>query len=388
MTLLVALEGEPVPWSASALALSMALLSRFTRDEALAAGALALGAAPLWVHTALQGPIWGALLGGGALGLLYLARPALPSALPLGLLGVGGVLAVRQLAASYALEAAAGQALGLALAGLVLAGVTAGARREASCSGPLGVVGALGLLVSALSLRGPVQDADGVERLAARGTLRWQLDALAERPTLGLHALGLDPGFHALALRLWPAVGPGALLDAGWWPERAPLSPERRLILAERLDARGQGGRALRLLRAGRSDPEVRWQHELLARRLGSGGEWSGPAPEGVPALPGELPLSWGYFTDGARALDLHASAPLDGLSLELVGTPCEGAPAVWVGVDARPPAHLEVPARPAWVSLDLPLAAGPHRLTVRFDEDRQAGSCDRNVWVMGLRGG
>ncbi len=391
LTVLAAAVGTPVPWVASGLALLAALVGLRVRQDTFAAGLLVVGAAPIWTASAVapDGGKGSGLLAGvlalGAAGLLWLARPALPRALPWALLGAGAVLGSRQLAASLALPEALPTALGMALAGLTLAGLCAGARRGRAQSAGLALAGLIGLTRAGLALQAPPEDASDVAEAHALGVLRVHEAALALDPELARMALAVDPVGHGLALRLLPRAGADALLDLGWRPERAPLDPALRLSLAERLDARGEGGRAARVLRAGRADPEVAWALELQLRRLGRGGSWTGAAPPDVPVLPGEMPLFWGFFTNGERLLDLHAAKDLAGLRLELVGTSYEGAPRVLIGVDDRAPERVTVEGKPTWVSFDVPLRAGPHRLRVVFDEDRAGPGGDRNVWVMGI---
>lgn len=385
------LLGPAVPWSAAALALLTAALAVALRARApLAAALLALGAAPAWTAAAVLGAAGeptGLVLLAGAVSLLALGGGALPRALALGLVGLGALLALRQLAAGLALPAAASSAPGLALAGLALGGLVSGARPAPACLLGLALLGLGGGLRAGLAAARPPADEAGLEEAARLGVLRMHQEALAARPELGLRAIALDPEDHGLALRLLPRVGEDALLVAGWRPEGAPLAPERRLALAARLEARGEGGRAIRLLRPGRADPRVAWTLELYRRQVGEGSAWAGPAPAEVLALPGATTLDWGFLANGERALDWHAERPLRALRLELIGTPLDGAPTLEVRLDDGAPRVVEAPARPSWVEVSGPLGAGPHRLRVRFDNDRADERGDRNAWVLGLAG-
>lgn len=391
-TALAAGLGPPLPWPWLGLALAAplgALLATRAAQAPLAAALLAVAGAPLWIGAGSAGGLLGASV--CVLATLSLLGPTgTARALPLALVGLGAVEGARQAIAAGTLSAAAAQAAPLALAGLAAGGAVAGALSGVRRSpGLLGLAlllaaGIQGARLWPLASRVP-PDAAAVEETWRAGLLRRHLDGVAADPRLTDAALALDPGWHALALAAAPTRGFAALLEAGWAPEGAPLSGEQRADLARRLDEDGQGGRAARLLAAGASDPLVAWRLGLQRRLLG----WSDAPlvapPTGVLRLPGERTLDWRFDTNGQRTLDLHADVPLAGLELSCRGTAWQGAPSLLVGLDRPPLVRLTVPVEGGTVALPGPVAAGPHRLIVAFDNDRAGEGGDRNVAVSRL---
>lgn len=406
VTLLAGLAGPPVPWTVSAVALLAALAGAAMRRPALqpiAAGLVALAGAPFWVsavgassseYARIPVLIAAVLLLGVLTRQENREARALPRALPWLLLAVGLVEASRQAAASLILPAAGAGALGLALVSVALAGEVAGARRAGASLLALAVVGGVGLGRAGLASRGTPTDAEQVRAAAALGVLRGHADALVSRPALALEALRADPTLHGLARALLPSTGPEALLATGWHAEQAPLSPEERLLLAEALDAAGEGGRAVRVLRPGRKDPEVAWRFALMERQIGRAVEWQGDPPAsllGAPPetwrLPGRVALSWVFLSDGARILDFHVTEPLGALSLEARGQPLGGPAQIEVRLDHAPPVVLSLPETAAALPLAGALATGPHRLRVSFINDLHTAAGDRNAMVNALIG-
>lgn len=397
VALAAGLAGPLLPWTVSALALLGAAGAAALRSEAarpFAAGLVALAGAPLWLSLGGAGSPLGAraLTAASALVVLLTCQPIVPRKLPWIVLLLGLVEAGRQAAAGQTLPAALPGAAALALAGLGLAGATAGAARGRPQILALAVVGVVGLGRAGQAARAAPSDVTEVHHAAALGVLRLHADALAATPALALEALRADPGQHGLALALLPTTPLDALLATGWRAEQAPLDPVQRLALADALDALGEGGRAVRVLRPGRADPEVAWRHALMERQIGRDNPWEGPAPASLLArptanwrLPGRVDLGWTFLSNGARTLDFHAEGPLGPVSLEARGQPLDGPAEIEVRLDHAPPVVLKLPEAPAQLPVAGSLSAGPHRLRVRFLNDAQSALGDRNAQVTAL---
>ena len=406
VTLLAFLAVPLQPWTVSAFALGAAVSAAALRrpsQRAFAVGLVALAGAPRWVGAVGPALAWSPwVVVGGATLLLGLSRTRslltrqyfLPASLPWLVLAVGLVEAARQAAAGLQLEAAGRSAGWIALIALSLSGEVAGARRARSSVLALGLVGLLGLGRAGLAARATPSDAGGVRSAAALGVLRLHAEALAARPELGLEALRADPTLHGLALALMPSLGPQAVLETGWHAEQAPLSPAQRLSLAAALDAVGEGGRAVRVLRPGRADPEVAWRFALMERQIGRAVDWEGPPPPSLSvadpsgwAVPGRVELGWMFMTNGAQTLDFHAMSALTGLSVEARGQPLNGPAEVEVRLDHAPPMRVALPEVTAALPITGALAAGPHRLRVSFVNDLSTETGDRNAVVIALIG-
>jgi endoglucanase len=92
------------------------------------------------------------------------------------------------------------------------------------------------------------------------------------------------------------------------------------------------------------------------------------------------------------RALKIWSTATASGtvssratrrITVRARGEQCAGAPRMVVAVDGRTALSVSVGST-QWsdFAADLPLADGPHALTVRFDNDYRSTTCDRNLLV------
>lgn len=386
-TLGVSVAASPVHWRISAFALGLAAVAGWCRRwPSFAAAVLAMGAAPLWLSAGAQGRFATPLVATVATALLILARPTLPSALPWVIAALGGLEAGKQALSGGALAGATALALPLLVGGLTIAGVAAGAR---ACPWTCLALGLGGLWNGALALDAattPPTDPAAARCAVDLGVAFVHLDALSADPALGLSALGADPRWGALAERLLPQTGPQPLLATGWEPESTALGRRDRLAVATLLDAGGEGGRALRLLRHAGDGPGVAWTRDLLSRSQGLSVESDAEAPPGVPHLPGAVTLSWEFYQNGVQTLDFQADTPLRAVSLEVLGVAYRGVPTLLVAVDGRPPVRITAPEGAGTVRIDgQTLARGPHRLRVRFDNDLVGADGDRNVNVRAL---
>ncbi len=371
MTLGAALAGQPLHWRAGLLALSAGLVSRWLPAPA-AAGLLALGAAPLWISATDALP--GALLLPLAAVLVLLHRDGLPRAVPPLLLALTAVEALRLWLLVEALPPSAGLAGALLAGGVAVAGaasVSPGRLPAAS----LGLSGGLTLCLALAAWLQPPGTPAAVQRAASFGVLTHQ--PLPEGD-LALVALAAAPGWHALAMTLPPEEA----LAAGWRPAGAPLEAPERIALARLLERESRGGEGLRLLREA-SGPTLVWWRVLFERLQGGEPGWSDAAPpEGLALwrLPGDLDIGLTLSQTSVTELLIHADRPLDAVGLSLSGEWFEGPPELEIILDDRVRA-VQVAEHRQRVSLG-PVAAGPHRILLRFLNDLQGSMGDRNIFV------
>ncbi len=389
LTLLSA-SGPPLPPLALVGVGALALIVGVAAPRPLASRFLTIGALPLWLSAAgLVGegspsPLIQAVFAALCLVLLGLGL-AQPEGRRLRLLLLAGGL-VLGLRALLAPGAPAGIPIAGSLGLVVLAGgASLGLPSSAARPASLALLLAVGLRLLAMAdLARPPTDTDDLHRARAAGLLAHHAAALASSPALGLEALRLDPTNHVLALALLEApLDPETLLDAGWRPEGASLTAPHRRAIGLSLERRGRGGEALRLLWAGRSDPQVAWTFALLQRDQGHEPTVDAPrqAPADTPRLPGRLDLHWALLTEGARSFDLELDEPVQGIRVEGRAEPCQGPAELELRVGARIE-RLRLPEAVGTVQLDWPLAPGPQRLHLAFREDLVTEDCDRNLWV------
>jgi len=361
---------------------------------------LAVAAAPLWVAAGGPGSQLGpapeapGVLGAAVLALALVLAVAGRGGLPRGLrrvLLVGGlVLALRAFIVAPELAQEPGLGGLLVLGCLLVAGVAAapGAVGEGKAAALALSVSAGLVLARSVPAWSQVPQSAGQVRIAARlGRLDRVLPALVARPALGLAAVAAVPEDLVVGQALLPTLHAQVLVDAGWQPGGAGLPPDQVVALALALDRRGRGGEAARLAWRARTNPQVAWTYALLARDQGAAQAAelvlaTARPPAGTPTLPGQLALDWAFLHPGSRTLDLQVDQALAGLRLATRGEAFEGPPVLWVSVDADAPVALSLPEGPAWVPLARPLAPGPHRIRVRYHEDRDTPGGDRNAWV------
>ncbi|RME20119.1 MAG: hypothetical protein D6798_21235 [Deltaproteobacteria bacterium] len=393
-TLLTAASADILPLAASLAVLGAAAVgSRWP----LAGPVLAVIAAPLWLQAAgvsgsLQAPTSPAgIVGASVLGVaLVLAVAPRPGRTLRGVvLGLGLVQALRMWLVQDEVPGAPPLAGPLFVATVLVAGAAAvPARRRRRAAAVLACAALVHLGRGGWRMGSVPESSEDVRRLARTGGLARHLDRLVARPALGLAAVAADPLAPRPALDLLPVVGPQRLVDVGWRPGSAPLDPADRCALARALERRGRGGEALRLLRRDGNAPEVAWTRVLLARVQGlpqADDDW-GTAPPGTPHLPGAVRLSWSLLANGARQLDFHLDRDVPALYLDVRGQAHRGPPRLWVTVDAGEPRRITPGPTVSTVAIAGPLAAGPHRLRVVFDNDLADADGDRNAWVDAVR--
>ena len=361
---------------------------------------LAVTAAPLWLAAAgpsgLLGPAPTPAATGGAvvLGLAVLLAAAGQGGLPTGvrriLLLTGLVLALRAFLVAPELARDPGLTGLLALGTVLVGGVASapGGRGE-------GRLAALALAVAALIVLGrsrtswtatPTTTAQ-VQQLARLGLLAPAVPVLVSHPALGLAAVSAAPDEQEVGRGLLPSLGPEALVDVGWQPRAQGLRSNQVVDLAQALDRRGRGGQALRLAWQGRQAPQVAWTYALLARDQGAPEAARAVLnralpPAGTPTLPGRIDLDWTFLKPGSDSLDLQAQQRLGGLHLAVRGQSWQGPPVLWVELDAGPAQAFPLAEGSSTLALDQPLEPGPHRLTIRYLDDRDSAEGDRNAWV------
>ena len=180
------------------------------------------------------------------------------------------------------------------------------------------------------------------------------------------------PDRDEAALRL----GWAAALDQGWRPHRADGVV---IDVARALEAAGRGGEALRLLARHPREGDVDALRALLERLQGKPVRWKG-APLG-PMLAHGLPVDLSFTTDGWRAFEFTTPAPVAALHIDATGTDYEGPPVLAVTLDAMPARTWAVDGAQTF-TLEGPLEPGPHRLGLRYTNDRADPGGDRNVVV------
>lgn len=365
----------PVHWRAGLAALLLGLVSvALSHRQRLTAGLLALGAAPLWLAAADSHP--GGLLLVLTAPLLLLHRSGLPAAVPWLILAVAGVEAGRLWLVVPALDGAAALAVPVLLGGAAVA-ASAAAPPTRLASGALVLSGSLLCAGSGLALRGPAQTAEAVQAASEWGVLRYQpLPPASLRP----EAITADPTWHAVAM----SIPLDAALEAGWRPAGAPLEPADRIAAARQLERTGRGGEGWRLL-YGRREPALQWWQSLFARLHGHPKPWSGgAAPAEALTLPDEHDLGLVLAQTGTTEILLHATSDLR-LTLTLSGEWYEGPPELEVVLDDA--AQTIQVSRTRRLHDLGSLSAGPHRLLLRFLNDLQGQTGDRNIIVHSLVG-
>ncbi len=340
-------------------------------------GLAVLASASPWLALALAG--WG----------LWRSRRGVGAAV---VLALGVILGLKQVASSLALPAAIQTAsvpvsAACSVAAAWLAAPHAGGRSLAMVLGCLGtlVAGQLGWAWAAPT---------SMERLARAqhiDAVHLFYDGLVKRGRGGGCALVIDsacPGDPALLEALVRAVpnrdeaalalGWSAALSLGWRPQRAA---GHAVDVARALESAGRGGEAYRLLSRHPRAGEVDGFMSLMERVEGATVDWHGG---GIgPLVPGVIELDEELATNGEVVLEFTATGALGDSALALEGSSFEGAPRVTVHLDARPSIERAVDG-----AVTVPLGAlepGPHRLTVRFDDDRVGAGGDRNVIVRTL---
>jgi len=375
--LLALLASPHTPWSPAPLLLLVALLSRW--EPRL----LRLGVVALW---AAAGPEagWPFLVGALVLGALRWSRVGT------GLVVLALLLAARQGFAARELPAALEVVPGLVVV-LVYAACGWSAASPARRPGPLpelpwlgtaALAAAGGILLLRVALAVGAPDAlEAARRVHAVGLLHARLN---EDPGARLALVAADPDRDEAA-EAWLAGdarrSPDTLLAVGWRPQRPSIDP---VDLARRLEQRGRGGEALRLLRRYPREGAVDWWRALLERTQGEAVGWRGGVASEVARLPGRLSLDLRWDRNDYLALPVHLGAEVDRFVLEGGGTAYRGAPSIEVKVDAGPVRQWSLDG-PSRLELPGPHAAGPHRIELRFASDRLGPDGDRNVWIDAL---
>ncbi len=343
----------------------------------------ALAAAMTW-GLATRGAGW-PVLGAYVLVAALRLRSAEPTQrrIALALVVMGVALAVKQQVAATVLPVPRSYPSGAWALLVCLASATAvvAARPgRASAVGPIVVSIVLFVRLALAAL-----EADPARRLEAA----WRINAVPvvyDGLVAGLCLPSCDREGEALARALIVAapdrdeaallIGWDAALDLGWRPARA----EGVVIeVARALEARGRGGEALRLLARHPRDGEVDALRTLLERLQGKPVRWKGALLG--PVLADGVPLDLTFTTDGWRAVEFTTNAPATVLHLDAVGENYEGSPVLWVTVDAEPTREWAVDGAQT-LTLDRPLEPGPHRLGLRYTNDRADAGGDRNVIV------
>jgi hypothetical protein len=357
-----------LPWYAAPVGLGFAALAAWDRHWIWSA----LGATLFWT-AAGAGPA-GAFVLAAAVGLGALRWRTLSTVV----IATGLALAVKQHAAATQLPEALAVVPWLLVTSVGSAGAVSaarGGRREA-----LGLALASAVVLARLAL---VWSVDGAARLVAAERLNavpLVYDALAADADLPLAAalVRAAPDRDAAALRF----GWARALDLGWRPARA----EGVVVpVARSLEARGRGGEALRLLARHPRVGEVDALRALLERLLEVPVRWRGAALG--PTLPGGFPTDLVFDTNAWAAVEFTATQALSGLMIDGEGAAYEGAAVLEVRLDAREPVSWALDG-PATLVLAGPLAPGPHRVGVRFVNDRVDAGGDRNARVLRVRTG
>jgi len=366
LTLLAAVLAAPIDWRAALLCGLAPLGARSPRW-------LAVCAAPLWAAAVLGGHPLAALL------LVWAAAHLPRTWLGGGLLLAGGLLALRGWLLLGVVPLAASATAPLLLVGLVLGGLASGTPRGRAPAAAL-LLAAVGLGLGALQ----AHRATAVGHAALSDAVGWGLrpatpEALSDR----LWLLREVPDAHEAALE----VPLEAALGMGWRPEGAPLEARERITAARWLEAHQRGGEAQRLLRRG-GDPLSRWWHTYLVRASGRSVAFAGEVvPDAASRWPEEAGSATALVFNQTRTIPLHLSAPVRGVEVVASADWFEGPPTLIVELDEQ--VHTIVPGRsPRRHRIVQDLEAGPHRLRLRYEDDRfKDGEGDRNVFVHALRG-
>jgi len=357
-----------VPWYAAPVGLGFAALAAWDRHWIWSA----LGATLFWAAAA-PGPAGAAVVAGAVCLGAVRWRGASTVVIVSGL-----AIAVKQHAAATQLPEALAVVPWLLVMSVVSAGAISaarGTRREA-----LGLALASGIVLVRLGI---VWTEEGPARLVAAervGAVSLVYDALAEDADTPLAAALVQaaPDRDAAALRLgWERA-----LDLGWRPARADgvVVP-----VARSLEARGRGGEALRLLARHPRVGEVDGLRALLERLLDAPVRWRGAALG--PALPGAFPAGLTFDTNAWKTLEFTATEPLAALDLDGEGTAYGGPAVLEVRLDARAPVTWALDGA-GGLTLPGPVEPGPHRIGVRFVNDRADADGDRNARVLRVRAG
>lgn len=366
----LAAAAAPLPWSTLPLLVGGALVPHPLAPALAAAGALGLGVA---------GPAGAVVL--AAAGLLLALRRA-PGALALA--ATAALLALKQQVAASVLPAAADAVPGLLVAGLAAAGGLAagGGRAVRAALGVAALVGAVRL--------GEVYRARGAERLARAEAVGAVPLVYADLVRHADHPVWADRGLLFRLVAAAPdrdeaalAAGWEEALALGWRPARADGV---EVPVARWLEARGRGGEALRLLARAPREGAVDWWRALYAREQGLADPWAGGEEPSALGMPGAVSLGWTWLTNQEGELLLTARRPLRRLVLAGEGTVADGPPEVEVQLDGRP-VGVWAPAGPSRFEVPGPLDPGPHRLRLRFVNDRVGPEGDRNVTIGALLG-
>lgn len=366
LTVLAAALTPGMPWFVGPAALGLAAIA--TRDRH-------------WIWTALGGTLLWASAVGGPVGALVLAGAILLGvprwrSLSTAVVVVGLVLALKQEAASRVFASATGVIPWLLCALVAAAGAVSAARGGRVEAGALALAGAIVLVRFGL-----VWTVDGEARLRAAerlGAVDLVYDGLvtdADEP-LARALLHAAPDRDEAALRL----GWDRALAQGWRPARADgvVVP-----VARALDAAGRGGEALRLLARHPRVGDVDALRGLLEHTQGLPSRWRGAAIG--PLLPGRAELALHFETNGWVGFEFTATEPLPSLVLVGSGTAYAGAPVLEVQLDAQSPRAWTLDG-PSELTLPGPVERGPHRLGLRFVNDRADTYGDRNAEVSELR--
>ncbi|MDP2306692.1 MAG: hypothetical protein Q8P18_11775 [Pseudomonadota bacterium] len=367
LTVLAVALTPGLPWFVAPAALGFAVIAAFDRHWIWTA----LGATLLWAP-AVQGP-----MGAGVLAGAIVLGAQRWRVLSTGVIAVGLVVALKQEVASVVLPSAIGIVAWLVVTMVTAAGAVSAARGGRIEAAALFLSGAIVLTRLAL-----VWTLDGEARLLAARQIGavdlvyGGLVADADEP-LTMALLRAEPNRDEAALRLgWERA-----IRLGWRPARADgvVVP-----VARALDAAGRGGEALRLLAQHPRTGEVDALRAILERTQGVPCRWRG-APIG-PLLPGRADLGVEFDTNGWVGVEFTAMEPLAALIVTGTGVSYAGAPLLEVQLDRLAPVDWVLDG-PAELTLGGPIEPGPHRLGLRFMNDRVDGDGDRNVEVLGIRG-
>jgi hypothetical protein len=366
LTILAVALSPGLPWYVGPAALGLAAIAARDRHWIWPA----LGFTLLWTP-AVGGPVGaGVLVGAIVLGALRWR------ALSTGVVVVALLMAMKQEAASAALASATSVVPGLVATLVTAAGAVSAARGGRIEAAALALAGAV-----ILTRLGLVWSVDGEARLGAAeriGAVAFVYDGLAADAdeALALALVRAAPDRDEAALRL----GWAPALAAGWRPARADGVV---VAVARALDASGRGGEALRLLARHPREGDVDALRGLLEHTQGVPSRWRG-ASLGA-RLPGSVALDLLFRTNGWVGVEFTATEPLANLVLAGNGIAYEGPSIVEVQLDGAAPVRWTLDG-PGELGLPGPVAPGPHRLGLRFVNDRADAGGDRNVEVLELR--
>ncbi len=418
LALALGLAMRPLPWHQGVIAgvgglvaLALPSVARLVGAAGLAAALAAGPAEGVGAACIVAALVAGGARGGSLEGEEATVRRTLVGVAGLALL-VGAVLAVKQAVAMRALPAASQgvwPALNLGVATAAAAAIAAWlpapfalrlpedprgmsmktperppltARLVGAVTGPRAL--ALGLVVIGMATAGRVLRLGRLapaQRLAAAQ----ELDAVPRVYDALLAAAASEPGALVALVSAAPGRDEAALvlgwdkaLALGWRPARADgvVVP-----VARALEAAGRGGEALRLLARHPREGDVDGLRALFERTQGLASGWKGGVLGELVPPGGPLPLE--LVHDGAVTIEFTAVEALSGVALSMEGDAFQGPPEVDIALDGGAVRHLALITP---IEHDLgAVDAGPHRVTVRFVNDKAGPGGDRNVRVTGI---